>query len=44
MVLGSEFWRGLQHGDRADLPIHARYMRPGCYPISTGGFNIGDIA
>ncbi|KAN0096257.1 hypothetical protein V8E51_015062 [Hyaloscypha variabilis] len=35
MLLRPQFWRGLQHGDRPDLPTHTRHMRPRCYPIST---------
>ena len=38
MLLRSQFWRGLQHGDRVELPTHTRHMRPRCYPISTGMF------
>lgn len=35
MLLRPQFWKGLQHGDRTDLPTHTRHMRPRCYPIST---------
>ncbi|KAG9240812.1 hypothetical protein BJ878DRAFT_524053 [Calycina marina] len=35
MLLRPQFWRGLQHGNRKDLPVHTRHMRPRCYVVST---------
>ncbi|TVY93931.1 hypothetical protein LAWI1_G000709, partial [Lachnellula willkommii] len=35
MLFRPQYWRGLQHGDRVDLPTHTRHMRPRCYRIST---------
>jgi hypothetical protein len=44
MLLRPKFWRGLQHGDRPDLPTHTRHMRPRCYPISTGKYMLQRLA
>ncbi|CAG8962177.1 hypothetical protein HYFRA_00005226, partial [Hymenoscyphus fraxineus] len=31
MLLRPQFWKGLQHGGRGDLPTHTRHMRPRYY-------------
>lgn len=40
MLLRPQYWRGLQHGNRKDLPTHTRHMRPRSYVISTDHENI----
>ncbi|KAH8679093.1 hypothetical protein BGZ60DRAFT_402512 [Tricladium varicosporioides] len=40
MLLSRQYWRGLQHGGRPDLPTHTCHMRPRCCPISTDPHNL----